>query len=532
MGEQKNIDRLFREKFKELDLAPDEMVWSKIEDELDEKQDSRKRIIPIWWRLGGIAAAIAILLYLGYAIFSADIDQEQIPITNTEQNQKVKEIEEKKDITIPDAIKNNKQPVVQNDSVNKTKEHSKETNNAVVNENSEQKLKKLLSPSGEPANEVVEEQNQNKEVPTPKNLKKIPNSKPFKNINNKKEAVANVENANKSTQVPEKETNKIANEKINKEENKILKNKSENAIVANKENKNPEKDNIAITSKNNNKEKQEQAVASVENTKKEEQKTSIYDAIAQKEELEKEEEVRNNRWSINPSVAPVYYNTISEGSPIHTQFADNSKSGNINMSYGINVAYEINDRLSIRSGVNRVNVGYDTDDISIASSALQPAPIPTISYANNTASLRIMDRPTDGNLSSDQNREINAAAPGISGILTQEIGFLEVPLELKYKLIDKKIGVHLVGGFSSLFLADNSITVSSDNLITDIGEANNINNISFSTNIGFGLDYKLSKKILLNLEPIFKYQLNTFSNENGGFRPYTIGVYTGLSFKF
>ena len=532
MGEQKNIDRLFREKFKELDLAPDELVWSKIEDELDEKQDSRRRVIPFWWRLGGIAAAIALLLYLGYSILSTDIDSQQIPITNTDKNQKVKDIEENKPVVNPDLIPKNKQSVVQTDSTNAAKESTKEINNAVVDKNKDQKLNKMLSPNKEQTNQVVEEHNQNKELPAPKNLKNAPKSKPFNNINNKKEAIATVENESKDTKVPEKESNKLVNEKITKQENKILKNKSQNAVANAKESNNPEKDNTALISKNNNNEEtQKKAVA--ENPKKEEKKKSIYDAIAQQEELNKEqEEVRNKRWSINPSVAPVYYNTISEGSPIHTQFADNSKSGNINMSYGINVAYEINDRLSIRSGLNRVNVGYDTDDISIASSALQAAPIPTISYANTTASLRITDRPTNGNLSSDQNREISGSAPGLNGILTQEIGFLEVPLELKYKLIDKKIGVHLVGGFSSLFLADNSITASSDELITNVGEANNINNISFSTNIGFGLDYKLSKKVLLNLEPIFKYQLNTFSNENAGFRPYTIGIYTGLSFKF
>ena len=70
------------------------------------------------------------------------------------------------------------------------------------------------------------------------------------------------------------------------------------------------------------------------------------------------------------------------------------------------------------------------------------------------------------------------------------------------------------------------------NVLLLIGEANNINSTSYSANFGLGLDYSLSKQWNINLEPQFKYQLNTFNNTSGNFRPFFIGVYTGLSFKF
>ena len=62
--------------------------------------------------------------------------------------------------------------------------------------------------------------------------------------------------------------------------------------------------------------------------------------------------------------------------------------------------------------------------------------------------------------------------------------------------------------------------------------ANNLNNTSFSANFGVGVDYNISEKININLEPTFKYQINTFNNTSGDFQPFFIGVYTGLSFKF
>jgi hypothetical protein len=119
-----------------------------------------------------------------------------------------------------------------------------------------------------------------------------------------------------------------------------------------------------------------------------------------------------------------------------------------------------------------------------------------------------------------------------TGSLEQRFGFIEIPLEVEYRVIDKKLGVNLSGGFSTLLLNENEISADINGQSTLIGEANNFNNTSFSANFGVGVDYRLSEKININLEPKFKYQLNTFNNTSGDFKPFFIGVYTGLSFKF
>jgi hypothetical protein len=116
--------------------------------------------------------------------------------------------------------------------------------------------------------------------------------------------------------------------------------------------------------------------------------------------------------------------------------------------------------------------------------------------------------------------------------MVQQLGYIEVPLELNYAVVDKRFGVDLIGGVSSLFLVDNAVLLESNDLVTEVGEANNINSMNFSANVGMGLNYKFSPKIQINVEPVFKYQLNTFSNVSGSFRPYSIGVYSGFSFRF
>ncbi len=263
-----------------------------------------------------------------------------------------------------------------------------------------------------------------------------------------------------------------------------------------------------------------------------EDKKSILDIAKEKSNVEDEAIVQNtsDRWSVSPNAAPVYFNSIDGGSPIDNQFRDNSKSGNVTMSYGVNVAYQVNNRLSVRSGLNRVNYGYNTNNIEFSAN-LKAARIPTISYDNNAENVTVADINTS-QLSSPESMVSANKASAYEGKMVQELGYLEVPLEVKYRLLNKKLGVNLIGGVSSLFLTDNAITLQTDALTTQIGTANNINEVNFSTNIGVGVDYKFSDKVLFNVEPMFKYQLNTFSNDNGGFKPYSLGVYTGLSFRF
>jgi hypothetical protein len=103
---------------------------------------------------------------------------------------------------------------------------------------------------------------------------------------------------------------------------------------------------------------------------------------------------------------------------------------------------------------------------------------------------------------------------------------------LEYELSEQRLGLRVLGGFSALFLNENEVFSTLNGETTLIGEATNINKTSFSANLGVGLDFKLSEKFKLNLEPTFKYQLNTFSNTSGDFKPYFIGIYSGFSFKF
>jgi len=47
-----------------------------------------------------------------------------------------------------------------------------------------------------------------------------------------------------------------------------------------------------------------------------------------------------------------------------------------------------------------------------------------------------------------------------------------------------------------------------------------------------GFKYGFLKNIEARIEPVFKYQINTFSNDAGNFKPFVFGVYSGINFSF
>jgi len=137
--------------------------------------------------------------------------------------------------------------------------------------------------------------------------------------------------------------------------------------------------------------------------------------------------------------------------------------------------------------------------------------------------------------SDDSNRELNDNSNGtanFSGELSQSFSYLEIPLEAKYVISPRKLGVNLIGGFSTFILNDNSISLNSSNEKIELGKATNLNKVNFSGNLGVDFDYNITKKIFINVSPMFKYQFNTFSENNGGFKPYYFGLYSGLNFRF
>jgi len=506
--QKKKLDELFQEKLLDFKQAPDNKVWRAIDASLDKKK--KKRIIPIWWQFGGIAAALAISFLLFNPFSNSQTTNEILVDTEkeVEQNNVIQSTSIKEHLA--DSLNIDNDPLVNrgaNETIKSIEEYQSEGKNqkksSKFNQNAPIISKGKWSYS---KNDLVENELEKGKTNTDTyalvksntskkhSRDKIPNDVAFKNKNLESTSVSSTENMNTNNQ-------------------NLIGLKSETVLATNE---------------------------TVKETKgtSEEGKKSIFEEIAEQEE---EQEIKiaatHNRWSGGPNIAPVYFNGHGKGSPVNSIFTPNSKSGNINFSYGVSVAYAVSKKLTIRSGVHKVDYGYDTEDVAFSSSLhtiSSNGQLATIDYASTSNTLTISSKKVTSDKFSTANTSLDASAKSATreGFMSQQLGYLELPVEVNYALIDKKFGINLIGGVSSLFLIDNAVSLTAGNLTTEIGEANNINDLNFSANMGLGFNYKFSPKVQFNIEPIFKYQLNTFSEVDGTFIPYSIGVYSGLNFKF
>jgi len=481
MSDNKKIDRLFQEKFKDFEVTPDKSVWKSINANLNKKKKER-RLIPLWWKLSGIAAGIILLIAIG-SYFAKDSGTTQPEtLVETPSNEVNSEIKNDPNTTLEDL---DSQSTLVETPTN-TNLNSKIESNLTAKSNQEK-----ITLSNHSNKKLESKQGLNKNNTALLNSSIIANSQE--------------ESQNKSNSLGQ------SKEKINLLEDATDTNY--NAIT---------QSNITPEAEDN-----------VDKAVVEEKLNDLNDAIASNET---EEEIKPEvepikRWSINPNVAPVYFNSFGDGSTIHSQFINNSKSGKINMSFGVNASYALNNKLSVRTGVSKVNLGYSTNNVAIltgtVSGFLNENLYKNIAFSNSNNSVMFL------NINQSVSLDFPTALPNkIKGEIDQEIGFIEIPFELQYKLLDNKFGMSVIGGVSTLFLNNNELFSLLDGEKTLIGKATNINKTSFSANFGVGMNYNITKKINLNIEPTFKYQLNTFDDTSGDVKPYFIGIYSGIKYKF
>ena len=472
MKQKKNIDQLFNERFANHQADPASHVWDKIQARLE--KDKKDRVIAIWWRAAGVAASLALVFSLA-------------GLLDTTQSNSIVE----------------QQPEVKNNSTPSTKIDT------AVEINLRQDKPRVAASNKAAQNQII----------TPK--VEVNDNKTSKNeiivLNKPKNAVAKLA-VKKDAGVPAKNLG-VA----------VVKSNNSPVLEERKETINTE---VVMPTSGST------VIAALENTNHEgAEKQSIFDAIKEQKQLESKDAVakissQENLWEIAPNIAPVYYNTLSQGSSIDASFADNSQSGDVNISYGIGVRYALSDRLKIRSGISNVALSYSTSGIELGDGPVSLA-LKTIDYASEEVVVIAQDLGTF----SSQNQDgtfggITPKSTNGEAFINQNISYYEVPLELSYTLFDSAFGLDVIGGISTLLLGNNEVSVTAGSYNEVLGSANNLSSLSFATNIGLGLHYKMSSKFRLNIEPMFKYQLNPYTDSSVSFKPYYLGVYTGLSFKF
>lgn len=547
MKDHKNIERLFQEKFKDFEAIPPQESWNIIASRLNEKK-KKKRIIPIWFQLSGIAASFIII---GALIWNFQSNQNTNSPNNSNEtvvvgvdNSNSKDKKSNTDFNNNETLRPEKN--IENSENNTIKFDSKridfEKSNPIVisNEKSNIRYKDKKNNSFESKN-TLDTKNK-KRYPNYNNKESnheiVANSKAKRNKSSKKnlfletDLIATTKKNKNSKLNPNHNTTTSKKGLINSDKINSFFDKTEtNTNYVNTSNDslaNQTKDTItAVLALSENIITNDSMLVAEISPEINPLEELLKEKEAGKNEVEKEKEKRN-RWAVSTNASPVYFNSISEGSSLDSQFSKNSKEFETTMSYGIGAVYQISNKFSFKTGVNTLTFNYNTDNV-LFNTRLN-------SVTNN---IKTLDRNSNSeNLAFsaiDSKSDLGDALILLTeskGSIKQELSYVEVPLELSYKILDKKFGIDLIGGVSTLFLNANSISLISDGMEMNIGKANNLNDIHFSSNVGLGFKYNFWKSFNANFQPMFKYQINTFSENSGNFKPYFIGLYTGVSFSF
>ena len=546
MKDHKNIERLFQEKFKDFEAIPPQESWNIIASRLNEKK-KKKRIIPIWFQLSGIAASFIII---GALIWNFQSNQNTNSPNNSNEtvvvgvdNSNSKDKKSNTDFNNNETLRPEKN--IENSENNTIKFDSKridfEKSNPIVisNEKSNIRYKDKKNNSFESKN-TLDTKNK-KRYPNYNNKESnheiVANSKAKRNKSSKKnlfletDLIATTKKNKNSKLNPNNNTTTSKNGLINSDKINSFFDKTEtntNYVNTSNDSLAQTKDTItAVLALSENIITNDSTLVAEISPEINPLEELLKEKEAGKNEVEKEKEKRS-RWAVSTNASPVYFNSISEGSSLDSQFSKNSKEFETTMSYGIGAVYQISNKFSFKTGVNALTFNYNTDNV-LFNTRLN-------SVTNN---IKTLDRNSNSenlafsaiNSKSDLGDALILLTES-KGSIKQELSYVEVPLELSYKILDKKFGIDLIGGVSTLFLNANSISLISDGMEMNIGKANNLNDIHFSSNVGLGFKYNFWKSFNANFQPMFKYQINTFSENSGNFKPYFIGLYTGVSFSF
>jgi cytoskeletal protein RodZ len=265
-----------------------------------------------------------------------------------------------------------------------------------------------------------------------------------------------------------------------------------------------------------------------------------------------QEENSKTEWLIGGQAGPQYsYRNITSSYYDAAAITErnNTESGIIAYAGGVNIELQPKGRFSVESGIYYSKIGSEqvakrnTQKTILENNSTPPDSwgnefvSTSISYRFPNSSVKINTTGNSGSTLKEQpigadnyqfDNENSALIP-----TTRYYEYIEIPLIAKYAILDRKIGVHLLGGVSTNLMVNNSGLVDDPDFGPTTIETDDVNNFSFSSTFGLGVSYAITSKINMSLEPQFKYFLSKQThNSYIDVHPYSIGVFTGVKYLF
>lgn len=283
----------------------------------------------------------------------------------------------------------------------------------------------------------------------------------------------------------------------------------------------------------------------------------IPDQILIAENIQKinSEKSSENNWKMGMYVSPGYSSHVANHTDSYNKLMTYSENtGNVNVNGGFSLQYKTGKRWSVESGVYYAQNGQKSENsihlLSLnqnADFAFAPVESDKIYFGNavqvengnlqmnSTAGvIEFSGTPKGTEITSDFDSRAEVSNALISsGEFSQVFDFVEIPLYVRYKLLDSKFGVDLLGGVNAGVVVGNNAFIDNEFGLQKIGETKDISTVNLSGTVGLGLNYAVGKHFSLAVEPRLNYYLNSINqNPDVDFRPYRIGLFTGVYYEF
>jgi len=244
-------------------------------------------------------------------------------------------------------------------------------------------------------------------------------------------------------------------------------------------------------------------------------------------------------WSVGANFSPLY---TSRNATMY----DNVEKGMIAFSGGFNFKYKHADRISIYTGLFYSRMGQKITDLIAYNVPSYIASILPVKGLNNVllnssfgpvvvseTNLYVEDitvARVENTYSSDFFDPVKSRLEGFDAEISQNFEYIEIPLLISYKVIDRVIDFQLLGGMSTNLLISNNVFAEFDGQRINLGKTDGIYKVNYSSVVGLGIEYGFTDKLSFSIEPTFKYYLNSFSS--GTVHPFSVGLFSGVSYKF
>ena len=258
---------------------------------------------------------------------------------------------------------------------------------------------------------------------------------------------------------------------------------------------------------------------------------------------------RKAHWLVGAQVSPAYsVNRSSHSAEYAGDMLNTSSNTPVELGGGLSVEYKPGKRWSLQSGVYYAGLGQSSRNGSQASRSLDSFAEAGSDYLNapvNMDNSKMMINSQAGVIelksiptglvvgNNLEDKSMTSAVVVSDARFIQNFQYIEIPLYLRYNVIDARFDVELMGGVSSNVLIGNDTYLESSSGKTLVGKTQDMQDINYSGTVGLGLKYGVSRRIFLNVEPRVKYYLHSLNTNSAvTYKPYTIGVYTGISYQF